>query len=71
MPLSLTPKRAAWILIIDDEPAEFFMPKSLLTRSHNWKTAPIAFDGIDYLKVNVENSFATRAMRSVRGHNIA
>jgi len=70
MPLSLTPKRAARILIINDESAKFSVLKSLLARSRNWKTATGALEGIDSLNTYVDASVTTRAIRSIAGHNI-
>lgn len=50
MPLSLTPKRTAKILIIDDEPAVLSVLENLLRRSHHCKTATSALEALEHLK---------------------
>jgi putative nucleotidyltransferase with HDIG domain len=49
-PLSLTPERAAKILIIDDEPNVLSVLHPLLSRDHDCKTASSAYEAIEYLK---------------------
>jgi putative nucleotidyltransferase with HDIG domain len=50
MPLSLTPKRSARILIIDDDPTVLSLIETLLCQSHLCKTATSAIEAIEYLK---------------------
>lgn len=71
MPLSLTPKRAAEILIICDEPAVFSAlrpPPSHLSNLQNVTLAPAS---IDYLKTEFDATVAPREIGTVRGYSIA
>src|SRR6266850_3849167 len=49
-PLNLTQKRAAKILIIDDEPNVLSVLYSLLSTIHQCKTATSAVEALEYLK---------------------
>lgn len=53
MPLSLTPKRAAKLLIIVDEPAAVSVRKAPLAQTHDWNNAPHAIKSFGNVKVRL------------------
>lgn len=71
MPLSLTPKRAAEILIVCDEPAVGPAFKLLPTQSLDWKKVTLVLESIKYLKTEFDVSVPPRVTATGRGNSIA